>query len=71
MATNCDACGYRDNEVKGGSGIAEKGTRITLKLTDITDLSRDVLKVFIYNQTFWLFHAQVDVKNTPDKQVVR
>lgn len=44
MATNCDACGYRDSEVKGGSGIAEKGTKITLKLTDITDLSRDVLK---------------------------
>lgn len=44
MATNCDACGYRDSEVKGGSGIAEKGTRITLKLTDPTDLSRDVLK---------------------------
>ena len=47
MATNCDACGYRDNEVKGGSGIAEKGTRIMLKLTDPTDLSRDVLKVVI------------------------
>ena len=45
MATDCDACGYRENEVKGGSGIADKGTRIKLKLTDVSDLSRDVLKV--------------------------
>lgn len=44
MATDCDACGFRENEVKGGSGIAEKGTRIKLKLTDISDMSRDVLK---------------------------
>ena len=45
MATNCEACGYRDNEVKGGSGIADKGSRIKLKITDISDMSRDVLKV--------------------------
>ena len=44
MATNCEACGNRTNEVKSGSGIAEKGVRITLKLTDSTDMSRDVLK---------------------------
>ena len=27
------------------AGIEEKGTKISLKVTDITDLSRDVLKV--------------------------
>ncbi|XP_078324355.1 zinc finger protein ZPR1-like [Crassostrea virginica] len=44
MATVCDACGHKDNEVKGGSGIEPKGTKITLKITDPTDMSRDVLK---------------------------
>jgi zinc finger protein len=44
MATNCDACGNRTNEVKSGSGINEKGVKITLRITDLIDLSRDVLK---------------------------
>lgn len=47
MATVCDACGHKDNEVKGGSGIEPKGTKITLKITDLSDMSRDVLKVFV------------------------
>ena len=33
------------NEVKSGAGVSEKGTRITLYLTDPSDLSRDILKV--------------------------
>ena len=45
MSTNCDHCGYRDNEVKSGSAISEKGKRITLKVEDKDDLSRDILKV--------------------------
>jgi C4-type Zn-finger protein len=45
MSTNCDRCGYRDNEVKSGSAISEKGKRITLKVEDREDLSRDILKV--------------------------
>lgn len=45
MSTNCDKCGYRDNEVKSGAAISEKGKRITLKVTDKEDLSRDILKV--------------------------
>ncbi|XP_020621623.1 zinc finger protein ZPR1-like [Orbicella faveolata] len=44
MATNCDACGERTNEVKSGGGIEAKGTRITLRITDPVDLNRDVLK---------------------------
>jgi zinc finger protein len=44
MATVCDVCGKRDNEVKSGTGIEPKGTRITLHLTDPSDLNRDVLK---------------------------
>jgi len=45
MVTVCDVCGKRDSEVKSGSGIEPMATRITLRLTDIADLSRDILKV--------------------------
>jgi len=44
MSTNCDKCGYRDNEVKSGSAISDRGKRITLKVEDREDLSRDILK---------------------------
>ncbi|KAH9839907.1 zf-ZPR1-domain-containing protein [Rhodofomes roseus] len=44
MSTNCDICGYRDNEVKSGSAISAQGKRITLKVEDKEDLSRDILK---------------------------
>ena len=45
MSTNCDRCGYRDNEVKSGAAISPQGKRITLKVEDREDLSRDILKV--------------------------
>lgn len=45
MSTNCENCGYRDNEIKSGSAISEHAKRITLKVEDREDLSRDVLKV--------------------------
>ncbi|XP_073513192.1 zinc finger protein ZPR1 isoform X2 [Phyllobates terribilis] len=44
MATNCDACGHRTNEVKSGGAIEPLGTRITLHITDPFDLTRDLLK---------------------------
>ncbi|TBU49202.1 zf-ZPR1-domain-containing protein [Dichomitus squalens] len=44
MSTNCDKCGYRDNEVKSGAAISPQGKRITLKVEDREDLSRDILK---------------------------
>ncbi|KAI0255755.1 ZPR1 zinc-finger domain-containing protein [Lactifluus subvellereus] len=44
MSTNCDHCGYRDNEVKSGAAISEKGKRVTLRVEDSEDLSRDILK---------------------------
>ncbi|KAL2011038.1 hypothetical protein VTN00DRAFT_3756 [Thermoascus crustaceus] len=43
-STVCDHCGYRTNEVKTGGAIPEKGKRITLKVENIVDLSRDILK---------------------------
>ncbi len=48
MSTNCDLCGYRDNEVKSGGAVSEQGKRITLKVEDRDDLSRDILKVYIH-----------------------
>ncbi|KAH8826697.1 ZPR1 zinc-finger domain-containing protein [Flagelloscypha sp. PMI_526] len=44
MSTNCERCGYRDNEVKSGSAISAKGKRIILKVEDKDDLARDILK---------------------------
>jgi zinc finger protein len=45
MSTNCESCGYRDNEVKAGSAVSEKGKKIILKVVDQEDLRRDILKV--------------------------
>ena len=44
MASSCDLCGYKTNEVKSSGALSEKGKRITLKLTSIEDISRDILK---------------------------
>jgi zinc finger protein len=44
MATNCDRCGMRTNEVKSGGGIEEKGVKIEVKVNSRDDFSRDVLK---------------------------
>ncbi|THH02649.1 hypothetical protein EW026_g214 [Hermanssonia centrifuga] len=52
MSVNCDKCGYRDNEVKSGSAISAQGKKITLKVTDREDLSRDILKARILNQVY-------------------
>ena len=45
MALNCDYCGHKSNEIKSGSGISDKGKKIELRITDPSDLSRDILKV--------------------------
>jgi zinc finger protein len=45
MSTNCQSCGYKDNEVKSGGAVSEKGKKIVLKVDDPEDLSRDLLKV--------------------------
>ncbi|KAK6266336.1 hypothetical protein QUC31_017173 [Theobroma cacao] len=44
MASTCDACGYRNSELKPGGRIPEKGKRIILRVKNINDLSRDVIK---------------------------
>jgi zinc finger protein len=44
MATICDSCGYRSNEVKTGGVVPDKGRKITLRVTNNEDLARDLLK---------------------------
>ncbi|XP_057436587.1 uncharacterized protein LOC130729000 [Lotus japonicus] len=44
MASTCDACGYRNSELKPGGRIPEKGKKITLYVKNVNDLSRDVIK---------------------------
>ncbi|KAE9384655.1 zf-ZPR1-domain-containing protein [Gymnopus androsaceus JB14] len=51
MSTNCDRCGYRDNEVKSGAAISEQGKRMILKVEDSEDLSRDIFKVRLSTKT--------------------
>jgi len=44
MAFACDHCGYKTNEIKAGGAIAEQGTKITLAVNSVEDMSRDLLK---------------------------
>ena len=44
MATVCDHCGYKTNDIKTGGAIPEKGKKITLRIENAVDLSRDILK---------------------------
>ncbi|XP_061351546.1 uncharacterized protein LOC133296557 [Gastrolobium bilobum] len=44
MASTCDACGYRNSELKPGGRIPDKGKTITLYVKNVNDLSRDVIK---------------------------
>uniref|UniRef100_A0A1B0ANG5 Zinc finger protein ZPR1 n=1 Tax=Glossina palpalis gambiensis TaxID=67801 RepID=A0A1B0ANG5_9MUSC len=44
MATVCDVCGCKTNEVKSGGGIEEKGVRFEVTIATKEDLTRDVLK---------------------------
>nr|XP_057910743.1 zinc finger protein ZPR1 [Doryrhamphus excisus] len=44
MATNCDSCGHRTNEVKSGGATEEKGTKISLHINGPSDMTRDLLK---------------------------
>merc|ERR1712142_1241122 len=43
MASSCDACGHKTNEVKAGGAMEAQGSKIIFKMSDPTDLARDVL----------------------------
>lgn len=40
----CEYCGYKNVDVRGGGGISEKGTKLTLKVEKQEDLNRDIFK---------------------------
>jgi zinc finger protein len=44
MSFVCDQCGYRSSEIKGGGAIPRYGSRITVSVSCLADLDRDVLK---------------------------
>lgn len=44
MATNCDACGHKTNEIKSGSGFGEKGVEIRHKIKTDADLKLEAVK---------------------------
>lgn len=44
MATNCESCGHRTNEIKSGAGIEEKGVRVSHKLKNQEDLKLEAIK---------------------------
>ena len=44
MNLHCDECGFRSAEVNFGGEIQEKGERITLTVTSLEDLNRQIVK---------------------------
>jgi zinc finger protein len=44
MAFNCDFCGAKSNEVKGGGGLSERAKKISLKVLSPEDFSRFIIK---------------------------
>lgn len=44
MSLNCDHCGFKSNEIKGGGAIPKLGSRIILTVDTQEDLAREVLK---------------------------
>lgn len=44
FCTQCLHCGYKNSEIKPGGGISPKGLKVTLRVTHIDDMKRDILK---------------------------
>ncbi|XP_044731204.1 zinc finger protein ZPR1 [Chrysoperla carnea] len=44
MSFKCEHCGFQNNEIQSAGRIAERGIRITLKVTAVSDLNRQVVK---------------------------
>ncbi|KAL6422699.1 hypothetical protein ACFW04_010738 [Cataglyphis niger] len=59
MATLCESCGHRTNEVKSGSGIEPQGVRIEVMITGKEDFSRDLLKSETCNMEIPEFELEV------------
>ncbi|KAJ8941932.1 hypothetical protein NQ318_013265 [Aromia moschata] len=61
MATICDRCGLKTNEVKSGGGIEPKGIRIEVDIKEKDDFSRDLLK----SETCSLMIPQLEMEVGP------
>lgn len=61
MATVCEACGHRTNEVKSGSGIEPQGVKIEVEITGKEDFSRDLLK----SETCYMKIPELDLEVGP------
>ena len=44
MSFKCHHCGYKDTEVKIGGEISQNAKKITLSVTEVDDLNRDIFK---------------------------
>uniref|UniRef100_A0AC35TSL7 Zinc finger protein ZPR1 n=1 Tax=Rhabditophanes sp. KR3021 TaxID=114890 RepID=A0AC35TSL7_9BILA len=44
MATKCDHCDYKSNEIKSGGAFRDHGCKQTLRILNDIDMARDVLK---------------------------
>ena len=58
MSFACEACGYRNSEVKGGGAVPKLGCAATLTCRDAGDLSRDILK----SDTAYLAIPELDLE---------
>jgi len=58
MAFSCHHCGFNNNEIKTGGEIGEKGKKITLHVSCMEDLSRDVFK----SESARLFIPEIDLE---------
>lgn len=66
MSTNCDDCGYKNNEVKVGGAVSLQGKKIILNVTERDDLSRDVLKVknterYKERESSYIYNMRVEI----------
>ena len=44
MSLDCEYCGYKSNEIKGGGAIPKFGTKVTVAINGPDDFGREVLK---------------------------
>ncbi|XP_076179722.1 zinc finger protein Zpr1 [Ptiloglossa arizonensis] len=44
MSFDCEHCGYQNNEIQNSGKIADKGIKMTLEVTTVKDLNRQVIK---------------------------
>jgi len=65
MCTSCDSCGVKSSEIKSGTGIEEKGTKFTLKITDPTgQLARWAIYIQAYE--FEIIHRKGIIHSNAD-----